>query len=121
MRALEAGVEEHRADQGLAGVAEDGLLVPAAGLGLAGREPQGLGRAQPLGHQRADVAADQGVQAAGELALAGVGEAVQEVARHDQAEHPIAQKLQLLVVLDRLGPMPDARMRQGALQQRAAG
>ena len=110
---LQAAVEEGGADQRLEGVGQDRCAQGAAAARLALAEAQRLGQAElERGPVQAVLAHQMGADA-GEVALVGAAEAVEEEARDDQAQHRVAEELEPLVVVG-----AEAAVGQRALQER---
>src|SRR5512139_2348459 len=110
---VDAGGLVDRADDGLDGVGEDGVLVATAGRLLAAAEVDVV--AQPQG--AADVGQRPHVHHGGaqlrELPLAGVGVCVVERRGDDEPEHGVAEELQALVVRQPPGLVGVRPVRQG--------
>ena len=120
----QAGVEVEGGDDGLEGVREQGGFGAAAAALLALAEAEAGAEVEAEGHLAEVAAADDGGAEAGELALAGVGEAAVEGLGDDQAEDGVAEELELLVVGARVGEalgvglVGERAVGEGELEQR---
>jgi hypothetical protein len=97
-RGVESAVEVESGDDGLECVGEERGLLAASALLFSAAEAEQGSEVDALGDVAEMAAADEGGAEAGELALAGVGEAAEEAFGYDEAEDSVADELQLLVV-----------------------
>jgi hypothetical protein len=116
-RASKARVQIDGGDQRLAGVAEHGVVVPEAALGLATGHTQRGADAELARHLGAFGAADQNVEPLGQVAFVVGGVRLKQRLRHAQPEHPVAQKLQPLVVTHAVDGLSGTGVSQRPLQE----
>src|SRR5690606_17297398 len=95
---LHATVQIDGADDRLGGVRQDGFTAEAAALELTRAKPQVLTQFEPLGQLRQGHSLHQSGTQTRQLALPGLGEALEERLRRDEVENRVAQKLQALVI-----------------------
>ena len=112
----EAAVLEGGADQGLEGVGQDRGAQGAAAAGLALAQAEQLGQAELQGGAVQAVLAHQVGADAGQVALVGVAEAVEQEAGDGQAQDGVAEELETLVVVG-----AEAAVGQGPLQEAGVG
>src|SRR3984957_13378403 len=96
-RGLPAGVEIDRSEDGLEGVGQDGGLGPATRPFFAPAQQEDLTYPEPTRHLRQDAGVNHGGTDLGQLAFGEVGEALERVAGHDEAQNGVAQELEALV------------------------
>ena len=114
--AVEAAVLEGRADQRLERVGEDRGAQRAAAARFAFAEAQQLGQAElQRGAVQAVLAHEMGANA-GQVALVGAAEAVEQQARDDQAQDRVAEEFEALVVVG-----AEAAVGQRPLQEAGVG
>ena len=92
-----SAVDEHRPDQRLADVGEDGGAAAPAGIGLRRAEPDRrpeIDRPRDVG---ACLLAHEVGEAARHFPFVGLGKGTKQHVRHDEAEHMIAEKFEALV------------------------
>ena len=99
-RRLQPAVEPERADQRFDHVAEHIVALEGAVVERLLAEPHMRGEVRARGATSAQVVArDQHVQPARQLALGLVGEEGVEPVGDDQAEHPVAEEFEPLVIV----------------------
>ena len=103
----------HGANHGLGDVAQDRVLVGAAGPGFALPQVHFRTKIELPGNGGTGLLAHEAVERAAEFALIGLGKPPIEHVRHHKAQHPIAEKFKALIVR-----LPRTAMRQCALIQR---
>ena len=97
---VEAGVEVHGADDRLGAVGEDGVLVGAAGCGLAAPEPDSRTELDPTGGIGEGAGVDQRGPTLGEHAFGQRRVGVVEPLGDGELQHGIAEELETLVRRD---------------------
>ena len=112
-RGRQAAVEEGRADQRLERVGQDRRAQRAAAAGLALAEAQQLGQAELERGAIQAVLAHQVGADAGQVALVGIAEAVEQQARDDQAQDRVAEELEALVVVGAEAAVGERPFQQG--------
>jgi hypothetical protein len=119
-RGVEPSVEKHRADDGLAGVAEDGRSLASSALGFPRAELQkwpDVPRARDL---RARLLAHELRQPPRQLALFLRRKMLVEHFAHHEPEDPIAKEFKALVAFDPLADIRGADVGERRRQQIAA-
>ena len=94
----ESAVEVEGGDDGFERVGEDGGFAASSAVLFATAEEDVVAEADAEGDVAEVTAADDGGAEAGELALAGVGEALEEGFGGEEAEDGVADEFELLVV-----------------------
>ena len=109
------------ADQRLAGIGQDGVLIAPAGLGLARRHQQKAAQLDPLRDPGERFPTHHGDETLGDLTFMFGLVAIQQPLGDDQAQYPIAEKFKPFVAKARLAAVGqlDARVGQGLAQQGA--
>ena len=118
--AVEAAVEEGRADQRLERVGEDRRAQRAAAARLAFAEAQRLGQAELERDAVQAVLAHEVGAHAGQVALVGVAEALEQQARDDQAQDRVAEELEALVVVGAEAAVGQRAFQQGRVAEPVA-
>ena len=117
-RGIQPAVQIERADDRLAGVGQERRVSPLARRLLALGQAQVALEPELAGHLGEGLAAHQIGVAHGERAFRLARKAGQQKVGHDQAEHPVAEKLQALVAVVPRAPMlRGARMGERPNQQ----
>src|SRR5690625_987773 len=111
LRGLHAAIEIKRGDHRLGRIRQDRGFAPPARNGLGAPEPDMLSKPDLARNLGQHLAPDKRVEAGGKLALRRIGEFFQQRFRDAEAEHPVAQEFQPLIV----GPR---RVRRGWMRQR---
>ena len=117
-RLVVAGLQEDGAEQRLAGVRQDRLLVAPAAAGFRLAQHQRGPEIERARHVGAGAAAHQAVVEAGELALVGRRVDLAQQLGDGEPQHPVAQELEPLVVAALGRGLAHAGMRQRLLEQR---
>jgi hypothetical protein len=97
-RGGESAVEVEGGDDGFEGVGEDSGLAAASAVLFATAEEDVIAEADAKGDVAEVTAADDGGAEAGELALSGVGEALEQGFGGEEAEDGVADEFKLFVV-----------------------
>ena len=95
---VEAGVQEHGAEQGFDRVGQDRWPAKTAALQFAFAQAQVLGQLQALGDVRQRSLLDQVGAQARQIALVDLRVTLEQHRRDDEVEHGIPEELQALVV-----------------------
>lgn len=120
-RALPAGIDEHRSEDGFESVGQYRFLVATAGVVLASTEQQlgadtdpasDLGEGRRVDHRRSEF---------GQFALREIPIDLEDVLRDSEAENGIAEELEPFVRLGRIGLGAMAPVRESELEQRRVG
>jgi len=122
-RALLRGiaVDEHRADQRLAHVGQDGEPPPAARIGLRGAELDHRPEVHRAGNLGAGLAAYQVGEPARQLALVRLGEGTKQHVGDDEAEDVVAEEFQPLIAADAALARQRRDVGERAVEQRLLG
>ena len=110
-------------DDRFAGVGDDGLVIAGAAPAFAAGQAQRLAQPQVAGNPGAGLAVDEAVEAFGEIAGARLAVKGHQMIGDDEAQDPVAQEFQTLIVqrFANAGPGADAGVGQGPLQKGAIG
>ena len=116
-------IDEHGADQALAGVRENGGAQPSAGMGFRIAEPQFGAEVHVFRDRGAGFLAHQIGQPLRQFAFVGLGEVAIQHVGNDETEHVVAEKLEPLIARDPvLRPARQRRdMGERPLEQRLVG
>src|SRR5215831_4162929 len=116
-----AAIDEHRADQRLADVGEDGESPPAARIGLRGAELDHRPEVHRMGNLGAALATHQVGEPARQLALVRLGEGTKQHVGDDEAEDVVAEELQPLIAADAALARQRRDVGERAVEQRLLG
>ena len=117
---VEAAVQEGGADDGLERIGEDRDAQRTAAARLALGQPQHLGHAERQRDLVQAVLAHEVGAHAGEIALVGPGEALEQQARDGEAEHRVAEEFEPLVVVGPEAAVPQRTLEQALLRELVA-
>ena len=100
-RGVESGIQIDGSDHSLHRVGQQCLFAPSARQHLGSAQLQHIAQADFPGHARAGLALHQRVVSRCKLPLAGLQVGAKQRLGHHQAQHPVAQEFQPLVVRPR--------------------
>ena len=111
-RSINPAIEIEGSDQRLAGIAQDGRLLPPPGTRLAGRHDDRLVNSAGDRHTGAGFHPDKRVEFQGQRPFALAGKARHQHLGDEETQNPVAQEFKAFVVL-----LARTRMGEGALQE----